>query len=366
MSKLRLLSALAAAATLPSSFALADHPGGIGSSIGAGPAITIPATTLAQGRIATFVIHEYVSLRTLSDRVLIDAAGRHQHAHSVGSIQSTFLGAAYGVTDDLTIALRLPFVRRSAIREGAHAHGAGGAVLNSVDRRGDSSGVGDLTLLGQWRFLNDRPSATEAAFLFGVRVPTGETHVRDRSGRRFETEFQPGSGSVNPLVGVAVTRRFGSWSFDANILHEFASKGVQQTNLGDRFLYNVALSYRLIGSSAPGALRGPNGAHAPGHAHDHVHEDGHHHDHGPEPAPAPSFALDGILELNGRWEDKERVAGVRNPNSGGNTVYLSPGLRASYANMSGFLSVGVPVANHANGLHPKPDYRIVSGITLSF
>jgi hypothetical protein len=47
-------------------------------------------------------------------------------------------------------------------------------------------------------------------------------------------------------------------------------------------------------------------------------------------------------------------------------VYLSPGLRVSYTNMSGFVSVGVPIVNDPNGLQSKPAYRVASGITLSF
>src|SRR5215218_7222948 len=74
--------------------------------------------------------------------------------------------------------------------------------------------------------------------------------VYDRQGERFETEFQPGSGSYDPLAGLALSQRLGRWSFDTNVLYVFANKGAQRTNLGDRFQYNGALSYRLFGSAA--------------------------------------------------------------------------------------------------------------------
>jgi hypothetical protein len=92
------------------------------------------------------------------------------------------------------------------------------------------------------------------------------------------------------------------------------------------------------------------------------------HEHGPEPEPsrAPAFTLDAALEVNGEWHDRERADGVKDRNSGGNTVYLSPGLRASYANASAFVSVGVPVVNHMNGLQSKPSHRVVTGLALSF
>mgnify|MGYP003501039341 CR=1 FL=1 len=34
------------------------------------------------------------------------------------------------------------------------------------------------------------------------------------------------------------------------------------------------------------------------------------------------YTLDLVLELNGEWHDKQRIAGIADPNSGGTTVYL--------------------------------------------
>ena len=65
------------------------------------------------------------SSRKLVDWVmpqLIEAASQHIHAHSIGTIQSANGAVAYGVTNDWTLALRLPHVRRTNIREGHHEH----------------------------------------------------------------------------------------------------------------------------------------------------------------------------------------------------------------------------------------------------
>jgi hypothetical protein len=97
------------------------------------------------------------------------------------------------------------------------------------------------------------------------------------------------------------------------------------------------------------------------HSHSHTHS----HDHGPEPAKQ-LFTLDLVLELNGEWHDKQIVAGVTDPNSGGNVLYLSPGIRVSMGNFSGFASVGIPIVNEMNGLQSKPDYRVIAGIAAGF
>jgi hypothetical protein len=360
--------ALAVAALLSGHPAFAHHPGSAGNSGGAGPAITIPATTMEQGHVAIFLLHEYTALGGLSDAALVAAAGRHEHAHSIGSIQSTGLGAAFGVTNDVTVAVRLPFVLRSDIREGTHTHVHGGGAVNSVTARGDSSGVGDATVLGQWRFFNNPAAGTEVALLFGFKLPTGATNVRDNQGELFEAEFQPGSGSVDGLIGAAFTQRFGPWSFDANVLYVAVRKGTQETNLGDRFLYNGAVSYRLFGPLGRGTgIAGvPTNAIYTHAGHAHRHDDGKMQSYAPEvPLPA-QWALDAILELNGERHQKQTIEGLKDPNSGGHTVFLSPGLRASYGNFSGFISFGVPIVNDMNGLQSKPDYRLISGLAFAF
>ena len=53
-------------------------------------------------------------------------------------------------------------------------------------------------------------------------------------------------------------------------------------------------------------------------------------------------------------------------NSGGNTIYFSPGLRLSIDHWSGFFSVGIPVVNDLNGIQAEPDWRISTGASVAF
>ena len=178
-----------------------------------------------------------------------------------------------------------------------------------------------------------------------------------------------------------MTQRLGeAWSFSANVLFAFAGQGAQHTDLGDRFQYNAALSYRVIGATAPSTVTRASVPVAYTHAG---------HDHSPaargRPAPEhehlhlevpqmPQLAVDAVLELNGEWHDKQTVRTIegnavkdeRDRNSGGNVVYLSPGARVSYGALSGFVSVGVPIVNHMNGLQAKAGNRVVSGFAFAF
>jgi hypothetical protein len=329
----------------------ADHPGYVGRAGTSGPIVTIPASTLPKGKLAAGVRVTYARPERLSDDELAGRAGEHIHAHAADYVLSPSLGLAYGVTERFTLALSLPFVHRDDLRAGSHSH-SGGVAHNGVDRLGSSSGVGDAILLGQFRLTPDHHAPWQAALLAGVKLPTGATHVRDRDGDRFETEHQPGTGSLDPLLGLAVTRRFDRVSLDANALYHFSRRGAQDTRLGDRAQYNLSLAYRL-GGEAP-------------------HEHGE-HDHAPgtpphEHVPPPqSTAVDLVLELNGEWEGRQRESGVIEAESGGHTLYLSPGVRVTPSpRWSASLSLGLPVVQRIRLSHPENGFRLVAGLGWAF
>ena len=361
-------AATACAATAP---AFAHHPGGPGNTSGSGPINTISATTLRAGQGAAGVMFELIRLKPLSDEALGAAAKAdappavhheveetgHGHAqadghspHSLSSIESINIALAYGLTDDLTVSARLPFVRRTDVREGLHfhEHPVLGEHVNVIETLGDASGAGDVTLLGQYRFLKDVGSGLEMAALFGVKLPTGKTSETANEGERFEAEFQPGSGSWDGQFGLAATMRSGPWSFDTSALYHLITEGTQDTDLGDRLIYGVALSYRVMGGPA---------------AEEHVHGDGAVHLHKPA---SQALNVDLVLELNGEWHDKQKAGTDVDDNSGGHTLYLSPGVRLSAGDWSGFASVGIPVVEDMNGLQPDPDWKFVTGVAYSF
>jgi hypothetical protein len=346
--------------------AFAHHPSGVGSTGGAGPINTISASPLDKGETAASIAFEWIKFDPLSNAFLANFGATHGHdvhVHSLSSILAPAMSFGYGLTADFTISARLPVVVRTDIKEAAHEHHEEGAPPEgTVEFLGDSAGIGDLTLLGQYRFYNNRATRTELALLLGVKAPTGVTDRHTDTGELFAAEFQPGSGSWDGLFGLAATRRIGPWSFDANVLYILATEGTQNTDLGDRFLYNAAVSYRLMrGASALapmklGALPDPMWHGGPGtHRRPHAHR---------ETAAGP--ALDLILELNGEWHAKQNESGVTDPNSGGNTLFLAPGLRLSKDNWSSFVSVGIPIINDLNGIQAEPEVRVVTGIALTF
>jgi hypothetical protein len=358
-----------AALVVVSPAVLAHHPSGFTSSVTSGPIITNPGTTLDAGSIAAWLAFQYISFDELSDAVLERGAAKDQHVHSLSTIQSPSVGLTYGFTNRLMVSLQLPYVIRTGIREAEHHHAEAsteqhhgsekehdGANHNGapVLDRGNSEGVGDLSVLGQYRFYG--PTAEpQLSVLFGVKTPIGATDERDDEGELFETEFQPGSGSWDGLFGLAGTQSRGQWSFDGNILYILATEGAQQTDLGDRLQYNASVSYRILGGS-----HGNEDATAHEHHHEKPHPHGHTFDR------KRGLAIDIAIEISGEWQAKQNIAGEIDPNSGGNVVFLSPGFRLTSNAWSGFVSIGLPVINDLNGVQSEPEYQLLSGLTAAF
>ncbi len=341
-----------AGAALSAPFAvLADHPTLGLQQDGAASTTTLTAITLPKGTTTLGLETQYLANHAIDDHDLAHAAADGEEVHSVEGMNNLSLNAAWGISDRLTIGLNLPFVTRTGIREGEHHHededpgadiapdaGHSADELPAVVDLGDSTGIGDLTVYGQYRFIGHADSSTHAALLFGVKTPTGRTDVVSNAGERFETEHQPGSGSWDPLAGIAFTRQWANVSLDSNVLYAFAGDGAEQSNMGDVLNVNVALSHRL--------------------GHSHEHQAGHHH-HG-----GTGNSWDLAIELNGEWRDYVTVAGERQAHTGGTMIYLAPSLRFNSGNgWAAYASLGVPVAENLNGIQSDPKFRLFVGVS---
>ncbi|WP_024298471.1 transporter [Methylomicrobium lacus] len=320
----------------------ADH-GSLGFGIGtAAPVITQTAVSLPDGMWAGGIVTNFTSFDSASDAELLSLKNNavddaHGDVHSIGTYLQPSVFAAYGVTDDLTLGLRVPYILRSNIRSPDEPEDEGSPV-DHVTKMGDANGFGDVRFFGQYRFFHTDDNLNHVALLFSLKTPTGRTSVKDNQGNFFEAHHQPGSGSWDPSMGLAFTRTMGAFSLDTSGLYTVATKGAQNTNLGDSFEYNIALSY-AFGAPVRNAFF----------------------------ASSNNAPWTAILELNGEWRDKQETGGLSDPNSGGNTVYISPGVRFSGGkHWNTALSFGAPIVKDFNGYQTPPDYRIVYRLVAAF
>ena len=336
---------------LLSTMASADHPA-LGLRQGeAGSITTLSAIPLPKGEGSMGFESQYISNHEIGDGDLLHHAEHGENVHSSKGINSISLSGAFGFTDNLTFGYNLPYIDRTDIREVANAHhdeeedehadegDHDETEAGMVANLGDSSGFGDLTIHGQYGFAGNNESRSNASAIFGFKAPTGNTHIHSTEGHRFEADHQPGSGSWDVLTGMALTHHWSWATLDSNVLYAFANTGSQNTNLGDVFNYNVALSIRLNNS----------GKTRVGGFHSHS-------------TSKPRF-WDFSVELNGEWRDQAVIAGENEQHTGGNIVFLASSVRYGWGDgWSAYASLGVPVVKNLNGVQSEPKFRLFSGV----
>ncbi|MCZ6802581.1 MAG: hypothetical protein O7D86_01225 [Proteobacteria bacterium] len=231
----------------------------------------------------------------------------------------------------------MPYVDRQNISEGENDDpGVGEAEL-----AGDSTGIGDLSLFARYRFYNS--DSMDVAIIAGINTPAGDTSEREIEGGLFEAEQQPGSGSWSPFTGISFDRSWDRIGISSNILYTFVTEGTQDTDLGNIFNYNIAASYRAYQI-----------------------EEGHNHKHHDQANGIVDY-VDVVLELNGDYRERVEISNVADSNTGGHTLYISPGIRIGVAhNWSIYSSLGIPIVNDLGGIQSEPDLRITAGISTLF
>ena len=228
----------------------------------------------------------------------------------------------YGVTRDFALFGMLPyFDKRLDMSMGGQ----------DLTRR--KSGAGDLTLLGRYTaYEYNAPGRTfRIAPFLGVKAPTGEDSARDGSGR-LPLPVQPGSGSWDALGGAVLTYQTLDFQVDSQVSYKAnrAANGFQAGNVSE---IDGSLQYRLW----PRSLG----------------------------AGVPAF-LYGVLEANLVHAAKDRIGGIADPNSGGTTLFITPGLQ--YVTQKWIVEAGVqiPVSQDLNGMALQNDYVFTTGFRLNF
>ena len=323
---------------------VADHASASFETGAAGAIMTTPGATLPEGKIVLGFNVQFIEFDDISDSELKAFGAANEDIHSIDNLFNYQANLAYGITDNITVGASIPYIERNNVRAAHNNMGVG-----EVEKAGNSSGISDARFFGQYRFYHDNQQ--DLSVTGGIKTPTGKTHVRETGGELFETDHQPGSGSWDPFFGLAYNRSFGRAGLSANVLYTWTTEGIQQTELGKAFNYNLALSYRMFSAMEEH------------HHHEHVHGANEYHDHDTSFVNYVDFAM----ELNGDVRDKDKTNGVGDENSGGNIIYLSPGMRIGFAHhWSLYTSVGIPIVNDLNGIQSEPGYRVIGGISTSF
>lgn len=218
----------------------------------------------------------------------------------------------YGVSPRLAVFSVMPYVDNELKAT------SGG---QRVTRR--ANGLGDLTVFGRYTVhQKDQPGRTfRVAPLFGAKAPTGEDDESDSLGR-LPTSVQVGSGSWDALAGVVATYQTLRYQIDSQFSYR-ANSEANDFEAGDTIRLDASLQYRVKPRNLTGGV--------------------------------PAF-LYGVIEVNLIHQDKNRIRGSTDPNSGGTTLFLAPGVQYVTKRWIVESAVQIPVSQDLNGTALENDF----------
>jgi len=197
----------------------------------------------------------------------------------------------------------------------------------------DSNGIGDLRLFGRYTiYQHNAPGRTfRLAPFFGIEAPTGDDNDRDQSGR-LPAPLQAGSGSWDPFAGIVASYQTLDYQVDVQAGHTINTED-NDFEFGDEFAFDVSLQYRLwpreLGVGVSGFLYG-------------------------------------VLEANLLHQAKNEINGFNDPDSGGASFFLSPGLQYVTRRWVVETIVQIPVAQALNGAALEDDFIVRAGFRIAF
>ncbi len=192
---------------------------------------------------------------------------------------------------------------------------------------------GDLMLMGRYTiYENNAPGRTfRIAPFLGVKAPTGDDDARDRLGR-LPPPVRPGSGSWDFFGGAVATWQTLDFEIDGQVNYK-ANREAEGFRAGNVASVDGSFQYRLWPKNLGGGT--------------------------------PAF-LYGVLEANLVHVERDHINGMGDQNSGGTTLFLSPGMQ--YVTRKWIVEAGVqiPVVQHLNGTALETDYVFTTGFRINF
>lgn len=181
----------------------------------------------------------------------------------------------YGITEKASVSVTLPYLIKKE-------------KSTSSDMRSTitDSGIGDINLMSKYRIWKKDLSreARRISLVAGLELPRGDN----------KAQLKLGSGSVDPVLGILVTRQTLNQEFDIDITYQFNNED-SNFEFGDILKYNLAYQRRVW----PWVL----------------------------PEEGLYSQLNLVLEFNGDYTQKDKSNGSIVKDSGGNTLFISPGFQ---------------------------------------
>ncbi|MCH7471412.1 transporter [bacterium] len=209
----------------------------------------------------------------------------------------------YGYTKDLSLTLSIPH------------------IIGRKLEGNTSSGMGDIQFRGKYAlFKRDYLGAQDkVTAIFGVKLPTG----------RDTAEPPLGSGAIDVMLGVSAGHESRTWYRFATLRY-LARNSSGGMSPGDRFMYDAAFGLR------------------------------------PKQSEYLEADFVALLELNGEYEFAGKSDGIKQADSGGNTIWLGPSALWSKRNVMVKGGLQFPILQNLRGNQGGDDFRAVIAVEYHF
>lgn len=197
----------------------------------------------------------------------------------------------------------------------------------------NADGFGDLTAFARYTALQrDWIGRTlRVAPFAGVKAPTGKDDASDSLGT-LPSSVQIGSGAWDAFAGAVVTYQTLRYQVDSQLSYR-ANGEANDFQAGDVASLDASLQYRLWPRKLGGGV--------------------------------PAFFY-GVVEANLIHQDENRVGGSEDPNSGGTTFFLAPGLQYITKRWIVEAAIQLPVSQNLNGTALETDYIVRFSVRANF
>lgn len=272
--------------------------------------------TWAERGLRVDLRHEYIDQNTLrAGRREVASGEIPSHHDELRTInRNLLLTLDYSWNRTWGLSVQLPAMNRS--HEHIHYH-HGEQLLEQWQ----FSGLGDARVLGRYSFLHSREAS--AGVLLGAKLPTGRFHVRNADGDLAERTLQPGSGTTDVLAGAYLNRHIGRFNWFSQVLWAKPLGEREGFEPGQRLNLDTGLSLGL------------------------------------------SDRLAGMLQVNAVLRGRDRGPEAEREDSGGEFVYLSPGVRMLLGDrVQAYALVQLPLYQRVNGVQLTSDWASVVGLSF--
>ncbi|NBC83074.1 MAG: hypothetical protein GVY19_06795 [Bacteroidetes bacterium] len=246
--------------------------------------------------------------------------------HRTRTTQSALLEINYGISNRISVAGVIPYIRQTRSVE----------TFQGNTNFTDVNGLGDMLLLLKYRILNPNKHPTTSWVVgAGPKFPTGQTDHTSEQGFTLAADMQPGSGSWDAILWSYFQKDNIAWpNLGLSSVVTYRHSGTNNTynetqrfQFGNEIQYNLGVMYNIF----------------------------------------LGWPVNLFVYGRYRYQSQDYLDGSVFPQTGGQWIYTLPGMSMPFlTNGSVRISAAIPLYRKLNGTQLTTGYQIKAAVSYTF